>query len=90
MKGKNVLLTILISAAAGAAAGILFAPEKGARTRRELSKRGRDLSNMARDEFEDFVDEIRDRYEETNDLADELLEKGEKTAKNLKKRVKGS
>lgn len=90
MKAKNVMLTVLISAAAGAAAGILFAPEKGARTRRELSKRGRDLSNMARDEFEDFLDEVRDRYEETHDLADELLSKGEKKANDLKKRVKGS
>lgn len=87
MKAKSVLLTMLISAAAGAAAGILFAPEKGSRTRRELTKRGRDLSDMARDEFEDFLRFTRKKYEAAVDQADELIEKGEKTAKELKKKV---
>lgn len=88
MKAKNVLLTVLISAAAGAAAGILFAPEKGSRTRRELTKRGRDFSDLARDEFEDFVDQMRSSYNSAREQTDELLEKGEETAKELKNKVK--
>lgn len=88
MKAKNVLLTMLISAAAGAAAGILFAPEKGSRTRRELTKRGRDFSDLARDEFEDFVDQMRNSYDSAREQTDELLEKGEETANELKNKVK--
>lgn len=88
MKAKNVMLTVLISAAAGAAAGILFAPEKGSRTRRELTKRGRDFSDLARDEFEDFLDQMRNSYNSAREQTDELLEKSEETAKELKKKVK--
>jgi len=87
MKAKSVLLTIMISAAAGAVAGILFAPEKGARTRRELSKKGHDLSDMARDEFEDFLKFTRTKYNSAKNQTEDLIEKGEKKAKELKKQV---
>lgn len=88
MEGGNVLKSILISAAAGAIAGILFAPDKGTKTRKEISKRGKDFADLARDEFEEFMDYTRKKYEETRKQTDDLIEKGEATAEELKKKVK--
>jgi gas vesicle protein len=87
MQGRNVLLSILVSAAAGAVAGILFAPDKGTKTRRDISKRGEEFAGMARDEFEDFMAYTRKRYNEAKKHTDDLIEKGEAAAEKLKKRV---
>lgn len=44
---------VLAGMAAGAAIGILFAPDKGQRTRRNISRKGQDLM----DDLEDLVDD---------------------------------
>lgn len=59
MKGINFLLAFIGGAAVGAAAGILFAPEKGDETRARIAevirKRGIKLSGK---ELENLVDDI--------------------------------
>lgn len=53
MKTSRALLGVLAGLAAGAAIGILFAPAKGERTRRTISRKGEDLM----DDLEELVDE---------------------------------
>jgi len=88
MEGKNVIKNILISAAVGAIAGILFAPDKGSKTRKEISKKGKEYSDMARDEFDDFLDYTKKKYDEARKHTDDLFERGEARAQELKKKVK--
>jgi gas vesicle protein len=53
MKTSRALLGVLAGLAAGAAIGILFAPAKGERTRRNMSRKGEELM----DDLEDLVDD---------------------------------
>lgn len=53
MKTSKAVLGVLAGLAAGAAIGMLFAPDKGERTRRNLSRKGQDLM----DDLEDLVDD---------------------------------
>ncbi|NLO02771.1 MAG: YtxH domain-containing protein, partial [Bacteroidales bacterium] len=45
MSSGKVFLGVLAGAAAGALAGILFAPAKGSKTRKRILKKGEDYSD---------------------------------------------
>jgi gas vesicle protein len=72
----------VLGAAIGAGLGILFAPQAGERTRRDLARRGRKLRAEAEDKFEDLADDLKvrgKRIKETvsdfaDDVADEVTE----------------
>ena len=55
---SNFLLGLLAGAAAGAIAGILFAPEKGSKTRQNIGKKVRDLSDEYGLGLGDLIDEM--------------------------------
>jgi gas vesicle protein len=64
MKTTNVIAGVLIGVIAGAAIGILMAPDKGSETRRKLSERGRDLASTLKDSLNDIVDKAVDKYDD--------------------------
>lgn len=57
----NTLLALITGAAIGAGLGILYAPEKGEKTRKKLSKE----ANKARDKFEKQLKETTDHLGES-------------------------
>jgi gas vesicle protein len=68
----------VLGAAIGAGLGILFAPQAGERTRRDLARRGRKLRAEAEDKFEDLADDLKVRgkriKETVSDFADEVAD----------------
>ena len=67
MKKSNVVLGVLAGAAVGALIGILFAPDKGSKTRRKLYSKG-----------EDMVDDLKDKVNGLNEKAHDLSRKATK------------
>jgi gas vesicle protein len=65
MKSKKIIAAVLLGAAAGAIAGILFAPDKGAATREKIKAAGEDLKDTFKDKFNEFVDSVKEKYENT-------------------------
>ncbi len=88
MKSRNVLLSVLAGAATGALLGILFAPEKGSRTRRKIMDKGEDYAEVLKDQFEDLIETIGSKYENTLKEAEKMLSKGKTVLNDTKKDLK--
>lgn len=63
MKTGNVVLGIALAAVAGIAVGMLFAPEKGERTRRRIKEKGEDLLDDLQHDYDRSVKQIKRKVE---------------------------
>jgi len=75
MKKGQVVLGVLAGIATGAVLGILFAPDKGSRTRKKILLKGEEYKDELKDKFEEFVEDVTKKYESTKNQAAELIEK---------------
>lgn len=63
MSSGKLLLGVLAGVAAGAVLGILFAPEKGAVTRKKIAKSSEDYTDSLKEKFNEFVDNLFKKFE---------------------------
>jgi gas vesicle protein len=64
----------VLGAAIGAGLGILFAPQAGERTRRDLARRGRKFRAEAEDKLEDLADDLKVRGRKIKDTVSEFAD----------------
>jgi gas vesicle protein len=67
MDNGKVFLGVLGGIAAGALLGILFAPEKGAVTRRKITRTGEDYIEEIKDKFNELLEDASDKIHEIKD-----------------------
>jgi len=86
MSSGKVFLGLLGGIAAGALAGILFAPAKGSKTRKKILQKGEDYADVLKEKFDEFIDSITEKMEqvkdEVSDLGEQVKAKVEKEAKS--------
>ena len=78
MKSGKLVLGILAGLAVGAIAGILFAPDKGSKTRKRIVGKGKEYVGGLHEKFDELVDTISKKYEGKRDDVGELVSNGKK------------
>ena len=90
MESGKVVLGVLAGVAIGAVLGILFAPEKGSVTRKQILGKGEDLTNELSKKLDGFIEGVSKKYENAIHQSDELTAKGKSKFDEIKKDVKNA
>ena len=75
MSSSKTLLGFVAGAAVGALAGILFAPDKGSKTRKKIKQKSGDMADSVKHKFSDFIDSVKNVYSDAKDEAEEVTDK---------------
>ena len=88
MKSGKVVLGMLAGLAAGAVLGILFAPEKGSKTRKQIMDKGDDYVDELKSKYEEFLNSITEKFESSKKAAEGLADRGKAKYEEVEKDFK--
>jgi gas vesicle protein len=75
----NIIAGLLIGTAIGATLGILFAPDKGVRTRKKILHKSDELTDGLTKKLDEFIDTVQKEYGKAKERAAEPRDKLLKT-----------
>jgi gas vesicle protein len=90
MSTGKVLLGVLIGATAGVLAGVLFAPHKGAITRKKIARQSGAYADGLKEKFGEFVDSVTEKFDRVKENVNEFTEHEMRKNGNAKKDVKAT
>ncbi len=88
MSKTNILISVVIGSFIGALLGVLYAPDKGEKTRKQIAKKGDEYSDLVKSEFDEFAKTMRKKYEAALDDTEQIINKGKSKAEDLRNEVR--
>ncbi|MBE0393315.1 YtxH domain-containing protein [Flavobacterium sp. PL002] len=87
MKTNNTILGVLGGIAVGALLGILFAPDKGEKTRKKIKDKSTDYADDLSGKFNSAVDTISKKYDELKSETKSMYAEGKSQLEDTKKEL---
>jgi len=84
MNSGKVLFGVFAGAVTGVTLGILFAPNEGSKTRKQISKKVQDYLDNLKCKFDDYVQNASDTVEDVEKEGKNLADKGKAKVEELK------
>jgi gas vesicle protein len=88
MKKSSIIIYSLIASAAGVAIGILFAPQKGSQTRKQISEKNHQYSDYLADKYNEFIDSVSHPLESIEEETKRLARKANENVKKAASEVR--
>ena len=82
---RKIAGAFLVGGIIGAAVAILYAPQSGRETRRDISKTARRVKRETADLIEDTIDGIHDFTDDVKDRVSDILDQGKELSDGAKK-----
>lgn len=76
MKNNKALLGFLGGIAAGALLGVLYAPDKGSKTRKKIKQKGSQYADDAKDKADEILETFSQKYETLKAEGKDLIAQG--------------
>lgn len=87
MKTSRIIMSTLLASAAGVGIGMLFAPQKGSKTRKQISEKNYEYSDYLSDTYHEFVDSVSQPLESIQNETEKLAKKANKSVKKVTSEV---
>ena len=84
---KKVAAAFLVGGAIGALAALLYAPQSGKQTRRDITKTARRIKRETVDLVEDTIDNIHDFADDIKDKVTDIIDRGKDLSDGAKREV---
>jgi gas vesicle protein len=88
MSTGKVVLGLVAGFAAGALAGVLFAPAKGSKTRKRIVRKGEDYVDSMKDQMDELLESVTNKFDkvksEVVDFADKKMDRVKESEKNVR------
>ena len=84
MKADKVILGVLGGVAVGALMGVLFAPEKGDKTRKKIMEKSNDYADELKDKLDSLLGTVTSKYDKIRREGESLFAEGKSKFQDAK------
>ena len=84
MKADKVILGVLGGVAVGALMGVLFAPEKGDKTRKKIMEKSNDYADELKDKLDSLLGTVSSKYDKLKREGESLFAEGKSKFQDAK------